>query len=361
MPNLIFDAHLDLSMNAMEWNRDLSQPISEIRKREIGMNDKPDREKGTVSFGEMRKGRVGLCVATMIARYVAPDNPLPGWHSQEQAWAQTRGQLAWYRAMEKINEMVQIKNKTELKHHVSLWENAEKTNNLPLGYILSLEDADSVIDMHHLEIMYQEGLRALGPAHYGPGVYAYGTDESEGKGITSKGKELLKKMEELNIILDATHLCDKSFWEALDHFQGPVWASHNNCRALVSHNRQFSDEQIKALIGRGAVIGAAFDAWMLVPNWIRRESTPENTGVSLTNVVDNIDHVCQIAGNTLHSGLGTDLDGGFGREQSPLDLNTIADLQKITELLKARGYSSEDIQNIMSKNWIAFLERNLEN
>lgn len=354
MSNLIFDAHLDLSMNAMEWNRDFTQPIQAIRDREKDLTDFPDRGKGTISFQEMRKGRVGLCVGTMIARYVKPDNPLHGWHSQEQAWAQTQGQLAWYRAMEDKGEIVPIKTLDELKKQAQLWENAEATERSPIGYILSLEGADSIINMHYLEKAYANGLRALGPAHYGPGVYAYGTDSTGGMG--RKGRELLQEMERLNIILDATHLCDESFWEALDHFNGHVWASHNNCRALVPHNRQFSDEQIKVLVERGAVIGAAFDAWMLIPGWQRGKSTPEKTGVSLKHVVDHIDHVCQVAGNTLHAAIGTDLDGGFGKEQCPKDMETIADLQKIPGLLKARGYSEEDTENIMYKNWIRFLE-----
>src|SRR5881296_3671333 len=118
----ILDAHLDLAMNALEWNRDLTRPVSEIRQREQGLNDKPDRGKGTVSLPEMRRGNIGLCVATQIARYVKPGNPLPGWHSPEQAWAQTQGQLAWYRAMEEGGEMRQIKDAAGLRAHVTLWQ-----------------------------------------------------------------------------------------------------------------------------------------------------------------------------------------------------------------------------------------------
>ncbi len=354
MSQFIFDAHLDLSMNAMEWNRDLTQPLQDIRNREKELNDKPDRGRSTISFEEMRKGTVGICVATQIARYVAPDNPLPGWHSQEQAWAQTQGQLAWYRAMEEKGEMKQISNATDLENHLHLWLHEKDSSHLPIGYILSLEGADSIVNLHYLEKAYSYGLRALGPAHYGPGVYAYGTDSTGG--IGPKGRALLKEMENLNIILDATHLCDESFWEAMDHFKGAVWASHNNCRTLVPHNRQFSDEQIKVLIERDAVIGAAFDAWMLIPGWVRKQSTPQSTGVSMNHVVDHIDHVCQLAGNTLHAAIGTDLDGGFGKEQCPGDLETIAGLQAIPTILKQRGYSEEDIENIMYKNWIRFLE-----
>lgn len=354
MQNLIFDAHLDLSMNALEWNRDITQPVYALREREEGMDDKPDRRNSTVSLPEMRKGNIGICVATQIARYVKPGSEIPGWNSQEQAWAQTQGQLAWYRAMEERGEMVQIHNLDLLQSHLSRWEN-QNDGTLPIGYILSLEGADSMVNISYVEKAYQNGLRAIGPAHYGPGVYAYGTN-SEG-GIGTKGRELLSEMERLNMILDATHLCDESFWEALNHFKGHVWASHNNCRALVPHNRQFSDEQIKVLIERGAVIGGAFDAWMLKPGWILRKSNSKDEGVYLKDVIDHIDHVCQIAGNSLHSGIGTDLDGGYGTEQSPADLDTIADLQKIPDLLQQRGYSQDDIDNIMYKNWIRFLEK----
>ncbi|MEO6843518.1 MAG: membrane dipeptidase [Ginsengibacter sp.] len=353
MSNLIFDAHLDLSMNAMEWNRDLTQTIRDIREREKGMNDKPDRTRGTVSLPEMHNGNIGICVATMIARYVKPGSTLHGWNSQEQAWAQTQGQLAWYKSMEDRGKMIQINNANALKDHLEKWLNGN-TKDLPVGYVLSLEGADSIVNMNFLEKAYENGLRALGPAHYGPGVYAFGTD-SDGT-IGNKGKELLKEMERLNIILDATHLCDQSFWEALENFKGHVWASHNNCRSLVPHNRQFSDEQIKVLIERGAVIGGAFDAWMLKTGWVRGKSTPKEEGVHLSSVIDHIDHVCQLAGNSLHSGLGTDLDGAFGTEQSPADLDTIADLQKIPAVLKERGYSENDIDNIMYKNWVRFLE-----
>ena len=266
------DAHLDLSMNAMEWNRDLRKPVFEIREREKSLHDKPDRAKGTVAFPELKKGNIGLVVATQIARYVALDNPLPGWHSPQQAWAQTQAQLAWYKEMEDYSEMKMITNIDELNDHVALWMNDE-IKEKPIGYILSLEGADSIVSIDYLQRAYDYGLRAIGPAHYGPGRYANGTD-SAGH-LNENGKALLKEMERLNIILDATHLCDDAFWDAMDLFQGHVWASHNKCRKFVNHNRQYSDEQIKVLIERGAVIGAAFDAWMLVPNWKRGISTPQ--------------------------------------------------------------------------------------
>ena len=355
---LILDAHLDLSMNALEWNRDLTRPLDEIRRRERGQTDKVDRGKGVVSLPEMRRGGIGLCVATQIARYVKTTNSLPGWHSPEQAWAQTQGQLAWYRALEERGELIQIKDRAGLERHLQLWQNNPPAN-APIGYVLSLEGADSFVTLHHLERAYAQGLRAVGPAHYGPGTYAQGTDATGG--IGARGRELLAEMERLGVILDATHLCDDSFWEALEHFHGRVWASHSNCRALVPHNRQFADDQIKELIRRGAVIGAALDAWMMIPGWVRKQTTPEGAGLKLERIVDHIDHICQLAGNARHSGIGTDLDGGFGREQTPADLETIADLTRLPALLAARGYTEADIQGIMHGNFLRLMREGLGN
>jgi membrane dipeptidase len=347
------DAHLDLSMNAMEWNRDLRQSVLDIREREKGLTDKPGRSRGTVAFPELRKGNIGLVAATQIARYVAPGNPLPGWHSPEQAWAETQAQLAWYKAMESCGELVMVKDLTGLEQHLRLWMQNEPVNERPIGYILSLEGADSLVSPDHLHIAYEYGLRALGPAHYGPGRYANGTDATGH--LNDAGKELLKEMDRLNMILDMTHLCDDAFWDTIEIFTGNVWASHNNCRQLVNHNRQFSDEMIKVLIDRGAVIGGALDAWMMVPGWARGISLPEQMECNLEKMIGHIDHICQLAGNTLHVGLGTDLDGGFGKEQSPFDLDTIADLRQIPSLLHKRGYTGADVENIMHGNWLRFL------
>jgi membrane dipeptidase len=357
-------------MNAMEWNRDLTRPIQEIRQREQGLADKPDRGRSTVCFPEMRRGGVGLCVATQIARHVKPGNPLRGWHSPAQAWAQTQGQLAWYEAMAEAGQMVRITERVGLEKHLELWRswlegepepgeaNARKSAGSgaaqpAIGYVLSLEGADSLASLAQLERAYAQGLRAIGPAHYGPGTYAQGTDAHGG--IGAKGRQLLEEMRRLGIILDVTHLCDESFWEAVDLFDGPVWASHSNCRALVPHPRQLSDEQIKCLIQRGAVLGMALDGWMLAPGWVRGQTTPQAAGLTLERLAEHIDHVCQIAGSALHVGIGSDLDGGFGREQTPADLDTIADLARLPAMLRARGYREDDLGRIMSGNFLRLL------
>jgi membrane dipeptidase len=355
LPFLI-DGHLDLSMNAMEWNRDLRLPISELNNRESCLDDKPDRGKATVTFEELRKGNIGLVVATQIARYVKPDSPLPGWFSPEQAWAQTQGQLAWYKAMEADGQLTMIQNKEDLDAHLTNW-NSSENDDKPIGYILSLEGADSMVDLSYVEKAYAYGLRAIGPAHYGPGRYANGTDSS-GE-LNKEGIALLQEMDRLNMILDATHLNDDAFWDALNRYKGNIWASHNNCRTFVDHNRQFSDDMIKALIERDAVIGVALDAWMMAPNWIRGTSTPQSTNCNMEVMANNIDHICQLAGNSNHVAVGSDLDGAFGSEQCPYDLETIADIQKIFPILKSRGYKPEDIEKIANGNWLRFMRKAL--
>jgi len=169
--------------------------------------------------------------------------------------------------MEERGEWCSIRTQQDLARQIVVWQNPPE--HAAIGYILSLEGADSLVTLHHLERAYSNGLRAAGPAHYGPGVYAQGTDATGGLGV--RGRELLAEMDRLKMILDVTHLCDDSFWEALKLFKGLVWASHSNCRELVPHHRQFSDEQIKALIERGAVIGGFAMRGCLCPVGARQE------------------------------------------------------------------------------------------
>lgn len=367
-PVLMFDAHLDLSMNALEWNRDLRWSLEKIRRWEQHMKDRVDRGNNTVCLPEMRRGRIGLCVATQIGRHSPYFHRLPGWNSPEQAWAQTQGQLAWYRTMEEAGELVSIRTRGELDAMVQRWQETptddgssyfedtrRSSQPTPIGYVLSLEGADSIVTLGHLERSYADGLRALGPAHYGPGVYAHGTDASGP--LPARGKDLLREMQNLGIILDVTHLCDECFWDALDCYSGPLWASHQNVRRLAPWNRQFADDQIKAVIERGGILGMAFDAIMMVPGWVHLRSKPADFQLKIERICDHIDHICQLAGSAKHVGIGTDLDGGYGTEQTPMDLNSIADLQVLPGLLRSRGYSQDDVEDICWRNFVNFLRR----
>ena len=357
---LICDAHLDLAWNALDWNRDLRLPVADIRRREVelGMTGK-GRGEGTVSFAELRRGNIGLFIATLLPRLYRP-NLMPAiqrYESMEAAQAAAYGQMAYYRILEREGLLRWIKDRTTLQVHVQRWTTLrdEELAREPLGFILSMEGADPVLRPDEVQEWWDAGLRIIGPAHYGVSPYAHGTG-TEG-GLFPPGPALLREMDRVGMVLDVTHLSDRCFDEALEIYGGPVLASHHNCRALVPDRRQLTDAQIKRLVGRGAVIGTALDAWMMVPGWERGRTRPEEAGVKLETMIDHIDRVCQLAGNARHAAVGTDLDGGFGREQSPMDLDTIADLQRLPELLRRRGYDAEAITGILHGNWVRFFRQ----
>jgi membrane dipeptidase len=353
---LVVDAHLDLAWNALQWGRDLRRPVAALRRqeaRQIG----PGRGLNTVALPELRQGRVALCFATLLARSTGQPEPGLDYASAAQAYGAAHGQLAYYRALEAEGHVRVVSTRAELEAHLAAWEAWERepaASPPPLGLSLSFESADPILTPEQLPAWWQAGVRLIGPAHYGPGRYAGGT--GTGLGLTPAGLALLRAMERLGFILDLTHLADAAFWQALDHFHGPVIASHNNCRGLVPHPRQFDDDQLRAIFARGGVVGAALDNWMLASGWVK--GAADNPPVCLADVVDHIDHVCQLAGSSRHAAIGSDLDGGFGREQSPADLDTIADLQTIPALLADRGYTGDDIAAIMHGNWLRVLRDN---
>ncbi|MCY4072093.1 MAG: membrane dipeptidase [Chloroflexi bacterium] len=351
---LIVDAHLDLSWNALGWNRNLLDSVYTIRAEEGRIPGK-GRALNTVALPEMRRGRVAVSFATMLARSTGTAVQHLDYGSQAQAYGIAQGQLAYYRALERDGHVRILVDKAGLTAHIEAWEawedhDGDAKNAPPLGFVLSMEGADPIRDLGQLQDWWDAGLRLLGPTHYGTGRYAGGTGTE--LGLTKLGKPLLEEMTRLGMLLDLTHFSDQAFWEAVSSYDGMVLASHNNCRALVPHQRQFSDEQLKLIIERDGVTGAAFDVWMLKPGFIKGGS---NEDIFIDNVIDHIDHVCQLAGNSRHAAIGTDLDGGFGRDQSPCDLDTIADLQQLPAKLATRGYSKGDIENIMYKNWLRLL------
>jgi membrane dipeptidase len=351
---LVFDAHLDLAWNALDWNRDLRLPAAEIRQREraAGMTDK-GRGCNTVSFHELRKGKVCLFIATLLARLlrIGAVPAIQRYVSMDAAYGAAHGQLSYYRALEQQGYLRWIKDVATLDAHVEAWQ-ANENGNEALGFILSMEGADPILSPEQVQEWFDAGLRIVGPAHYGPSPYALGHDLVGG--LLPQGPALLKEMERVGMILDVTHLSDQCFYEALDVYGGPLLASHHNCRALVPNPRQLTDDQIKRIIARNGVIGSALDTWMMIPGWERGKTTPQQAGIKLEVIVDHIDHVCQFAGNARHAAIGTDLDGGFGREQSPMDLDTIADLQRLPDMLRRRGYKEADVEGIMFGNWVRF-------
>ena len=363
------------------------------------MTDHLSRGRGTVALPEMRRAGVGVCLATLLARARPGHRPVLGFDrraldfpTQAGAYASAQAQLAYYRLLEQQRHVRLLRTSADLTAQWDAWTAAPHRE--PIGLIIAMEGADPIVfapspsapgegrgegdfgfreasdardhphpsplpaqrkrgrqqRLHPADEWFAAGVRSVGLAHYGPGVYAHGTG---GDGpLTPAGRELLDALDRLGMILDLTHCAEPGFFEALDRFHGAVHASHNMARALVPGDRQFSDEQLRRLITRGGVIGMALDAWMIVRGWERGVSSP--AGVSLQHVADHVDHICQLAGDCRHVGIGSDLDGGFGTEQTPADVQSIADLQELGSVLARRGYSDGDIDGVFSGNWLRF-------
>jgi membrane dipeptidase len=348
---LIFDAHLDLAFNAVDWNRNLELSIADIRASEAGMTEL-GRGTGTVSLPEMRSGQVGVCLATMFAR-LRQMMPSPyGCATAEACYAVGCGHQSYYIAMERRGLMRPIRTRSELATHLADWN--KRRQQAPLGYLLSMECADMVLDPDHIFEWFARGLRAIGLTHYGDNRYGGGTNSK--LGLQPAAKALLRNIEQLKLPLDLTHLSDPAFDDALEWFGGRVMASHQNVRKFSNWQRQFSDAQVKALVARDGVMGMALDAVMMQDGFVRGKTPPE---VTLNRIVDIIEHISQLTGTTRHIGIGTDLDGGYGTEQTPKDLNTIADLQRLPDLLTGRGFTDQDVAGIMHGNWIRFFSETL--
>lgn len=362
---LIIDAHLDLAWNALAYDRDITRPVEEARRREAGMSDDKCRGNLTVTLPELRRAGVAVCIGTLLARSgpVTRDKPTTlrtdiDYATPAIAHAVARGQLAYYELLEQQGEVRILRTRQDLDVHWSSWttpHSAIRNPRAPIGIILGMECADPITDPGALDAWHHLGLRNIEPAHFGHSHYAAGT--ATPGGLTPMGLELLTEMQRLKMMLDLTHLSDQSISEALDVYDGVLLASHHNCRALCPGDRQLSDEHVRRLIARGGVIGAAIHNGMLHPDW-KIGHTPRSL-VTFDTVANHIDHVCQIAGDSLHSAIGSDLDGGYGVELCPHGLDTIADLHRLEETLDKRGYGTQDLDNIFHANWLRLFRQAL--
>jgi len=363
---LLIDSHLDLAWNALFWDRDLTLSLDELNRRDAIHSDNMARGRATTSLPELRRGGVAVCLGTLMAR-VAYGKPgifssTLDYASHHAAYAAAQGQLAYYRRLAEVGEVALIGTTGELDAHWKKWQAAECSEwpELPVGIIVAMEGCDGIAEPAQATDWFQDGLRCTSLVHYGTSAYAHGTGE-EGP-LSDAGREVLKRFSETGMILDVTHLSDESFFEAIEVFDGPLMASHQNCRALIPGQRQFTDEQIQQVIQRDGILGSALDAWMLCKGWKRGpslETTTSRDQVQLDAVADHMDHICQLAGNCSHVAIGSDLDGGFGTEQTPSGLESIADLQKLADILSRKGYDDGSIDAIFHGNWLRFFRQYL--
>jgi len=357
---LTVDGHLHLAVNALRKGRNVLYSVLTIRSQEARNTFFPTAGKGTVALPEMRQGHIALCFDAVVANCTDYPNGGRDYASPSQAYGVARGQMAYHQALEKEGYARVVTDVETLNSHIAEWEawdageNPNVNDAPPLGIIVGMEGADSILSPNDLPEWWDLGLRIMSVGHHGPGRYAGGTGTE--LGLTELGGPLLAEMERLGVLLDLVHLTDQGFWQVLGQYDGPVMASHANVRTLVPHQRQMSDQQLQAVIERDGVIGATSACcWQLQPGWTFGRDTNEN--VSLNTIVDHLDYVCQLAGDSEHAGVASDLDGGYGRDQSPRDLETIADLQKLGGLLAGRGYTEADVANIMYGNWLRLLRR----
>ena len=357
VPMLIIDGDYPAAHGALNVNRDLRQPIADVWAAEAG-----SQNMAMASLPEMRRGRIAAALVKVAVDTLRGDDPM-GVRSDENAYALAQAQLAYYQILEARGEVRLLKTGTAFESHMRTWSQATDYANLPIGMVLGMEGADPILEVDQVHEWWEAGLRVISLGHYGVSAYAHGTGRPGG--LLPGAEPLLREMESLGIILDMTHTSDEAFWQALDIFGGPVLASHTNCRALVPGERQFSDEQICAILKRGAVIGTSMDTWMLYPEgnpdwgaseWPSRRSRYPREAVTLEQVADHMDHINQLAGNSLHSAIGGDTDGQGGLDGAPHGIDSVADYQKIAAFLERRGYAHDDISNMMHGNWQRFFQ-----
>lgn len=366
MPSLIFDAHLDLAWNALQYDRDQRKDVLTLRKAEAHMTT-DTRGQCTVSLPAMRMGGVAICCATLLAR-VLPDGfgipKHPSHRTPKAAFARedidfadatiaygtAYGQLGYYRLLESLGQIRLIFTRQQLADHVAIWQ-----PNSPIGVILAMEGTDPIITPAQTKHWFDLGMRLACLAHFGQSAHAMGTGYNGP--LTQAGIEVVKQMDEVGVILDLVHTADLAISQALDLYSRPVCVSHANVRALVKGDRQLSDQQIQLVAQRNGVIGIALYNYMIKPGY--PDNKPQREDVSLIDVAHHMDHICQIVGNANCVGIGSDMDGGFGVDNIPRELQTISDLPKLADTLAAQGFADDDIIKIMHGNWVRFFTDNL--
>lgn len=355
----IIDAHEDIACSALSFNRDYLLSAAEIRRREVGTQI-PIWNMGEATLGwpDYQQGKVALIFATLFIAPIAHSGgpwDVMAYRDSTEAARLWQAQLDYYHRLcsEAPDKFKLVLNRKDLHAVLAPWQ-AGTPGNHPVGLVLSIEGAEGLHEPAELAEYHARGVRLVGPVWAGT-RYCGGT--SEDRPFDKEGFELLQVMASLGIPLDISHMREKAALTALDRFEGPVYASHANARAVLkgsSSERHLTDLTIQRLFERGGVIGVVPFNRFLVPDWtptLRRET------ITIKKVTEQIDYYCQKHGSSRGVGIGSDFDGGFGSPNIPLEMETIADLQKLDPALAEMGYTAEDIKNIFHQNWEDALER----
>ena len=370
-PLLVIDGDYPMAIGAIDMGRDLRKPIDEVRRapRIPAMStSRPGRaDVGTMaSLPEMRKGCIAAALVKTVACVLKPTHSHGEYRSYEAAYGGAMGQLYYYRILEKEGEARILTTGKAFAEHIKRWESAQAYDSLPVGMVIGMEGADAIVYPEQVHEWHADGLRVISLSHYGVSKYSHGSGTGTEGGLTPDAKPLLAAMDKLGIILDVTHTSDASVRQEFELFSGPVLASHQNCRAIVPGERQQPDDILKEVIRRGGVIGSSMDTYMLnkhyTLDWASTNMPPRRVVypselITLEDVADHVDYVCQLAGNSHHAAIGGDTDGQGGSDGAPHDVDTVADYLKLAVILKKRGYKRADIENVMYKNWQRFFEK----
>ncbi len=358
---LIVDAHEDIAYNMIAHGRDYTLSAQETREREAG-DARAMAEMGTCMLGlpEWLAGRVGIVFGTLFtmpAHYKSFGGGAQefAYTTPQEAYAQAMQQLDLYARLADENpRFALVRTQRELDAVLATWKDDAPEEKRQIGLVMLMEGADPIVRPQDVERWYGRGLRAVGPAWLAGTRYA-GGNAAPGP-LTDEGVRLLRAMLDFNLVLDVSHLSDQACLQALDRYDGPVIASHSNPRSMVPGARQLSNDMLKALLARDGIVGIVPMNPMLRVDWRRGD---RKDAVTVADVASAIDFVCQMAGDAAHVGLGTDFDGGFGAESTPAEIDTVADLVKVADALKAQGYADADVEAIMSGNWLRLLRRSL--
>ncbi len=362
MKPIIVDAHSDLAWNMLNFGRDYTRSAAETRAAEKGGIAVEKNGNTLIGWSDYQEGRVAIVFATLFA---APARTKEGdwdklcYATNEEAHRVYRDQLdAYHRLTESHPDRFRlILNRGELNEHLAEWKEAGQREK-SVGLVVLMEGADGIRSVDELAEWHDLGLRLIGLSWHGT-RYAGGTREPGP--LTPEGRTLLRSMAELGFILDLSHMDEQAAWEALDLYEGPIVATHVNCLALLPDyptNRHFSDRLLRAILERGGIVGSVVFNDFLKSGWSVRTGSRRDE-VPLDTVAAHIDHVCQLAGDALHAGIGSDFDGGFGLQSTPPEIDTVADLQKLVPLLQTRGYNETDVAQVMGGNWLRCLRENL--
>ena len=360
---LVIDAHQDLAYNMLTFGRDYTRSVEETRRLEAGTNVPALNGDCIVGWPEYQRGQVAAVFATLFAAPAKKKEPSDVlWYADADiAHRLYRDQIMVYRQLvdSHPDKFRLVASVNELDAVIENWSKpALDDEGHPVGLIYLMEGADGIRSARELAEWYDMGLRLIGLAWAGT-RYCGGT--SEPGPLTPEGREFIAAMADFNFVLDLSHMDEAAALESLDRYEGPVMATHSNCAALMKGsdtNRHLPDRVIEGLIGRNGVIGLIPLNTFLKVGWLRKNGSRREE-VPLDVLIAHIDHICQMAGDSLHAGIGSDFDGGFGVQSIPPELDSIADLQVIGPGLKARGYNDTDVENVLGGNWLRFLRRNL--